>query len=299
MGKKVIEICLISARGLPRPRLWKQHWYAVGWVDPSDKYCTKIDVSGKPNPVWKTKFTTVVDWEVQELSLNVEVYSREPVFLKEKLQGIASINLREFLVKYSRNVEGSSKEGNEDVGSFQLRAKKSNKPQGFIDVSVRISDVKTEGSSSYSTIGDEEGFNLQNGSGITLATCPIQAYPGRGKAEPPFNPNNHWDPYIGMPGYPAGNVPHYPSPGMPPPPPPPHPSTNGYVPQANTQSTSYINMPSSSGVGRGVGPAFGVGMGAGALAAGAVMFGGDFMSGFELPTVMPNPSLTISIDPPF
>lgn len=40
-------------------------------------------------------------------------------------------------------------------------------------------------------------------------------------------------------------------------------------------------MPSSvAPVGRGVGPAFGVGVGAGALAGGAVIFGDDFMSNY-------------------
>ena len=152
-AKLLIEVCLISARGLPYSSRWKYQWYAVGWIDPNDKYCTKIDASGNPNPVWNTKFTTVIDTsevEFQDVTLNVEVYSREPLFLREKLRGTATVMLKEFLVKHCKNSEGS-KQMVEDVGSFQLR-KNSNKPQGFIDVSIRILE-ETVGTSSLFHLG--------------------------------------------------------------------------------------------------------------------------------------------------
>ena len=57
---------------------------------------------------------------------------------------------------------------------------------------------------------------------------------------------------------------------------------------------NYINMPSSSSSGPRARPGFAMGLGAGALAAGAVIFGDDFVSGFDLPT-----GFTISTDPPF
>lgn len=334
MGKIWIEVCLISARGLPRSSLWKFQWYAVGWIDPNNKYCTKIDASGNPNPLWKTKFTTVVDTsesEFQDMALHIEVYSRDHLFLREKLQGTATVNLREFLAKHCKNSEGS-KQGSEDVGSFQLRRKNSNKPQGFIDVSIRLSEEK-EGTSSSFFLGNEDGFNLRDSNnGITMATNggPLQAHLA-GYPEPQFPQSGNAMPYprnytVAGPSYPAATGPtystnssnssvgrpYYPptsNPGYPPPPqhapppPPPPPSHVGYVPtflpRTNDPSTSYINMP-SSGVGRGAGPGFGVGLGAGALAAGAVIFGDDYMSGFQLPAVgMNNASLTISTDPPF
>lgn len=154
MGKIWIEVCLISARGLQRSSLWKLQWFAVGWVDPNNKYCTKIDASGNANPVWKTKFSTLVDdseSKLQDLTLFVEVYSREPIFLGEKLQGTATVNLREFLAKHAKNnSEASSKPGTRDVGSFQLRKRKSSKPHGFVDISIRISEEREESDSSYS-----------------------------------------------------------------------------------------------------------------------------------------------------
>ena len=58
-----------------------------------------------------------------------------------------------------------------------------------------------------------------------------------------------------------------------------------------------MNMPSSSSSGPRAGrsgPGFAMGLGAGALAAGAVIFGDDLVSGFDLPT-----GFTISTDPPF
>lgn len=154
MGKTWVEVCLISARGLPRSSLWKFQWYAVGWIDPNNKYCTKIDASGNPNPVWKTKFTTVVDTsesDFQDMTLHVEVYSRDPLFLREKHQGSATVILKEFLAKHCKNAQGST-QGFQDVGSFQLRKKNSNKPQGFIDVSIRISEEK-QGTSSHFFLG--------------------------------------------------------------------------------------------------------------------------------------------------
>lgn len=152
MGKIWIEVSMMSARGLQRTSsLWKLQWYAVGWIDPNDKYCTKIDSSGNVNPVWKTKFSALVDSsksDFQDLALHVEVYSREPIFLREKLLGTATILLKEFLEKYANNSEASRSV--EEVGSFQLRKKNSNKPQGFIDISIRISGENEEHSTSPS-----------------------------------------------------------------------------------------------------------------------------------------------------
>lgn len=81
--------------------------------------------------------------------------------------------------------------------------------------------------------------------------------------------------------------------------PPPQHYNVGYMPPSsiNNLLPSYINMPSSSGARPGgprAGPSFAMGLGAGALAAGAAIFGDDFVSGFDLPT-----SFTISTDPPF
>lgn len=138
MAKIWIEVCLISARGVRgSPSLWKRQWYAVGWVDPKNKYCTKVDASGNANPVWRTKFAVQVDNSSEpDLALNVEVYSRDPVFLTEKLHGSATVVLKEFLAKQVHN--------SEDVGSYQLRKKKSNTPRGFIDVSIRVYEDKEE-----------------------------------------------------------------------------------------------------------------------------------------------------------
>ncbi|KAG4203504.1 hypothetical protein ERO13_A05G404900v2 [Gossypium hirsutum] len=140
MGKIWIEVCIISARGLRRSSsFWKLQWFTVGWIDPDNKYCTKIDASGSSNPVWKTKFAALVDESnIQDMVLHVEVYSREPIFLREKLQGTASVALKEFLAKYNNNSTSSS----EEVGSYQLRKRNSNKPQGFVDISIRISEER-------------------------------------------------------------------------------------------------------------------------------------------------------------
>ena len=100
MGKFWVEVCLISARGLRRSSsLWKLQWFAVGWIDPNNKYCTKIDASGNANPVWKTKFAVLVDdsQSQSQPTLHVEVYSREPIFLRERLHGTATVVLKEFL----------------------------------------------------------------------------------------------------------------------------------------------------------------------------------------------------------
>lgn len=149
MGKIWLEICLISARGLRRTSsLWKLQWFSVGWIDPNNKYCTKVDSSGNANPIWKTKFSTLVDTsdpKFKDLALHVEVYSREPIFLRERLQGTATIVLKEFIDKYVKNSEVSKPI--EDVGSFQLRKGNSSKPQGFVDISIRVSEEKEEPSS--------------------------------------------------------------------------------------------------------------------------------------------------------
>ncbi|KAL6131742.1 hypothetical protein ACLB2K_070116 [Fragaria x ananassa] len=338
MGKLWVEVCLISARGLRRSSsLWKLQWYAVGWTNPNNKYCTKIDASGNANPVWKTKFATLVEdaeSKLNDLALHIEVYSREPIFLRERLQGTATILLKEFLAKHNKNSE-NSRHGAEEVGSYQLRKKNSNKPQGFVDVSIHISE-DMEGRSSYT--GNEGGpgeysntITLATGDGSTPAFLPFtpqkrpehqfQMHSPYTNAIPPTTnyskPSAYGPSYTPASGtsyppateqsYPPASGPSY-QPSRTPPPPPP-PSNVGYIPtflpRTDQMPESYINMPSSSGAphpGRGTragGPGFAMGMGAGALAAGAVIFGDDFMSGFEVPSGLQNASVTISADPPF
>lgn len=143
---------MISARGLRRSSLLKPQWFAVGWIDPKNKYCTRIDSSGNSNPHWKTKFATLIDRSgpgFGDLALHIEVYSREPIFLRESLHGTATIFLKEFLLKHSKDDPVSAK-AIEEVGSYQLRKGNSSKPHGFIDISVRISE---EGNVPSSHIG--------------------------------------------------------------------------------------------------------------------------------------------------
>ncbi|KAK4351207.1 hypothetical protein RND71_030520 [Anisodus tanguticus] len=258
MGKIWIEVCLISARGLRRTSaLWKLQWYAVGWIDPNNKYCSKIDSSGNANPVWKTKFSMLVDiseLNLQDLALHVEVYSREPIFLREKLMGTATVVLKEFLDKYNNKSEVSKPI--EEVGSFQLRKKNSNKPLGFVDVSIRISEEREELSSQP---GDKEGFKLvDNSSGFNMANAykPASAYPqpqsltpsnqpqpNRQYAHPVPYPTNFSHPPVAGPA--AG--PSYQPPHAPPPPPPPPPANVGYIPtflpRTDIMPPSYFNMP--------------------------------------------------------
>lgn len=318
MTKIRVEVCLISARGLRRSSsLWKLQWYAVGWIDPSSKYCTRIDTSGSTNPTWRTKFSASInddeaESKLQGLALHVEVYSRDSIFLRETHQGAAVVLLKEFLTKYTNmKAAQGSKGGVEQVGSFQLRKKKSGKAQGFVDVSIRISDEDDElrnHKDMFSYSGDGEGFQL-NGNSLGTGNQPYsyqpndmvpsnhaESYP-QPQMSPAYNPQ-HPENYYPPP--PSGSGPSYQPPRTPPPPPPP--SHVGYLPTflPNTAQMpgAFVNIPSSSSAaGQTGGRNFGMGMmgaGAGALAAGAVIFGDDFMSGFELPS-----SLTMSIDPPF
>ncbi|XP_042510033.1 uncharacterized protein LOC122085615 [Macadamia integrifolia] len=325
MGKIRVEVCLISARGLRRSSsLWKLQWFAVGWIEPKNKYCTKIDASGNANPTWKTKFSVLIDdsepTNLEGLTLQVEVYSREPIFLREKLQGTATILLKEFLAKYSRGSGVSKQGGIEEVGSFQLRQQKSSgKPQGFVDVCIRISEDRG-GVVPYTGEGERDGYG--KGEGILLEdhsnTIPVSMEYGPTRPYPPqpypqMNvPYAHPMPFpgnyqnqspMGEPSYPSAGGPSYRPPTTPPPPPPP--SHVGYLPtflpRTDPLPETYVNMPSSvSGTSRAGRPNnFAMGAGAGALAAGAVIFGDDFMSGFDFPSGLQDASLTVSTDPPF
>ncbi|KAE8714718.1 Acyl-CoA N-acyltransferases superfamily protein, putative isoform 1 [Hibiscus syriacus] len=303
MGKIWIEVCIISARGLRRSSsFWKLQWFTVGWIDPNDKYCTKIDASGSSNPVWKTKFAALVDESnVEDMVLHVEVYSREPIFLRERIQGTATVALKEFLAKYNNSSASSS----EEVGSYQLRKANSNKPQGFVDISIRVSEEK-ENPGSYT--GSEGGLVLMDhrsdiplstGGGYPAAeaTWPQPNMPFPYKHPPPYPTNNNNQSLgVGQSSYPSASGHSH----RPPPPPPPPPSNVGYIPSFLPRTENYINMPSSvAAPGLGPRPGFAMGVGAGALAAGAVLFSDDFMSGFDVPAGFQDANLTISTDPPF
>ncbi|GKU91222.1 hypothetical protein SLEP1_g5122 [Rubroshorea leprosula] len=318
MGKIRVEVCLISARGLRRSSsLWKVQWFAVGWIEPDNKYCTKIDASGNANPVWKTKFAALVDdSNLKDMALQVEVYSREPIFLRERLQGTATVVLKEFLSKNSRS-------GAEQVGSYQLRKRNSNKPQGLVDISIRISD-ESEDEAPYQG-GNEGQVLMDHSTGVIRlstegGTQTSLTGAGTGAGAAPFHhlvnanpmsyPPNFCNISPGGASYPPapGVGPSYQPPPPPPPPrtppPPPPPSNVGYIPtflpRTDYFGETYVNMPSSTAApGRGPRPGFAMGAGTGALAAGALIFGDDFMSGFDIPAGLPDASLTISTDPPF
>lgn len=324
MGKIRVEVCLISARGLQRASSWLKHqWYAVGWIDSNNKYCTKIDVSGNANPVWRTKFSALIDpldANFSDLALNVEVYSRDPLFLRERLLGTATVILKEFLEKYLKDSEVPKPV--EEVGSFHLRKKKCNKPQGFVDISIQISEEREK---PISYPGDQEGVELMGiSNGINLNTgigaqqTNVMQLPKLLPQQFEIHPQaagqcSHTRPAPRGRDYPnftsgASNVPDA-SNGLGgetsyPPPPPPPPSNVGYVPsfwpRPNNGAPSYINLPSSGPVhGYGRRPGFGMGLGVGALAGGAMIFGDNFVSGFDVPGGLQDPSLIISADPPF
>ncbi|XP_010505837.1 PREDICTED: U1 small nuclear ribonucleoprotein C-like [Camelina sativa] len=321
MGKMLVEICLISARGLRvgigiGSSLLKHQWYAVGWLDPEDKYCTTIDASRSDNPVWRTKFATLLDDSAVQDSksvLRVEVYSREPLFLRKRLHGSATVSLKEFLTKYKQQPSSSSKAVVEETGSYQLRKQNSSKPQGFVDVSIRISAEQAD----FGVFtGDFGGVMLSNNtSGQDYMAGPSQ-HPFA-----PMNQSNNSNPFSVPPYNHNSSVPYPPmnhtnpqmqQPYYPPPMQPPPPMNSGYMPAAYiSKSENVTNIPSSSsssggapgGAGRGYarpGPGFAAGLGAGAVVgAAAGLYGGEFMSGFDLPSTLPHPSVSISIDPPF
>ncbi|XP_018472865.1 uncharacterized protein LOC108844144 isoform X2 [Raphanus sativus] len=342
MGKTLIEICLISARGLRvgtgfGSSLLKHQWYAVGWIDPEDKYCTTIDASRSDNPLWRTKFATLLDDDDDDDSkvqagLHVEVYSREPFFLRKKLHGTATVSLKEFLAKFKKQ----SSSVVEETGSYQLRKTNSIKPQGFVDVSVRISAERQD----FGGFTDFGGVMLSNNSGHNTSGQNYMPgssqHPFASLNQPnnpkPFSipPDNH---HSSMPNPLTNNAspqmqqPYYPPPPpiqQPyyPPPPPPATSNGGYVPSYIPRSANAVNLPSSSsfgGAGRGYarpGPGGSAGLGAGAIVgAAAAFYGRDYLSGgFDLPTSLSLPSVSIpnipipnisipngsiSIDPPF
>jgi hypothetical protein len=141
MTKTSVEFCIISARGLGRrSSLLKSQWFSVAWIDANSKYCTKVDESGSSDPSWGMKFSVSVDKHdlstLQRMALTVEVYRREPIFLREHLQGTADVQMKEYFDKFACAEEHAGVI--DETASFHLRRKKSDKAHGFVDISFRI-----------------------------------------------------------------------------------------------------------------------------------------------------------------
>ncbi|KAL5221620.1 hypothetical protein ABZP36_026333 [Zizania latifolia] len=310
MTKISVEFCIISARGLGRKStLLKPQWFSVAWVDPNNKYCTKIDASGNSDASWGTKFSLSFDehdTSLQRTELTVEVYRREPIFLREHLQGTAVIQMKEYFDKFAQGKEPS--EVTEETSSFQLRRKKSDKPHGFVDISVRI--CKEE--NNYDTFsGSHGGLKYPDQVGITLAIedGPVYNYPPmpsshfKGHTQDADHHSNSMPMTSATrPGQaPSGSNYSYQPPTVTPilPHPTSNPSfftspypTRGQVPQ------TYINLPPRMG-GQNSAPNFGMGLGAGALAAGTMIFGENLLSGQSLNAGLDGASLSISNNAPF
>ncbi|XP_066316006.1 uncharacterized protein [Miscanthus floridulus] len=307
MAKTSVEFCVISARGLGRrSSLLMPQWFSIAWVDPNSKYCTKVDASGSSDPSWGMKFSVSVDEHdlssLQLMALTVEVYRREPIFLREHLQGAAVVQMKEYFDKFEH---GEEQPGVEETASFQLR-KKSDKAHGFVDVSIRIykeEDVHAQFS------GSHNGSKHPNQVGITLAIedGPVYNYPplpsshyrDHSKGDDrysntmptspttrpdPSPPGSNQPPLIPQTLPPTTSNPSYFS--------PPYP-TRGQVPQ------SYINMPPRRFAGQNGSSNLGMGLGAGALAAGTLIFGENLLPGPNFGAGLDGASLTLSSDAPF
>ncbi|CAJ2641762.1 unnamed protein product [Trifolium pratense] len=310
MGIIWVEFGLISAHGLQHSTsLWNRQWYAVGWIDHNSKYCTKVDDSGNPNPVWRTNFSVPIDDStpnIQDLELNVEVYSVDPIFFKEKLHGSTTVNLKKFLVKQVKNAEVSMQK-QEGVRSYQLRKKKSSKPRGFIDILICISDDEKKPNSHT---GSKEGTMLLDYDDATQWTAEEglrQAYPQKQSRASihqsehdehtnvpdsysvPFATAVYSDQFVGEPSYHAAAGPSYQPHRTITPPRQSQPSNVGYIPTFLPRNDglppSFTDIsPSRDELGQRMppGPDVVLEISAEALAAGAVIFGDDFLSGFDV-----------------
>ncbi|XP_018473999.1 vacuolar protein-sorting protein BRO1-like [Raphanus sativus] len=256
MGKTIIKICLISARQLLigtgfASSLLKHQWFAVGWIDPENKYCTTIDDSRSDNPLWRTNFITSLDDDDDDskiqAALHVEVYSREPIFLTKKLHGTVTVSLKEFLAKFKNQSSVV-----EETRSYQLRRTNSIKPQGFVDVSVRISAERQDFGG---FTGDFRGVMLSNNSGSSQPPFASLNQPNNPKpfSIPPDNhhssmPNpltNNASPQMQQSYYPPPPMqqPYYSPPQMQEPYYPPPPMQQPYYPSAPMQQPYYPPPP--------------------------------------------------------
>eukprot|EP01018_Ginkgo_biloba_P015324 Gb_07666 [translate_table: standard] len=305
MEKRSIEVGIISARGLKKVApLWKMRTYAVAWINPEHKYCTKIDKHGDTHPVWNMKFSCIVDDQTLQneddtiSSVTVEIHSMEPVFHCHKLECSATILLKEFIAKSNRNGED-----HEERASFQLRSP-SGKARGMVDVSIRI------GPKFNSDMMSPKAASEQSGTDFSISEDddePVTAYPAQLSSKPsgrpedfpppnyPYNvqsaPKPNYGP-ISAPNYGPISAPNYrpvSAPARPPPgghhyPPPPY---SAYRPPFASNPPppleNYFGLPGGSAQSAGNNNNYGgvhpgLGLGAGALLGGAVgglMFGMD------------------------
>lgn len=244
----------------------------------------------------------------KQMELTVEVYRREPIFLREHLQGAAVVQMKEYLEKFAHGEERS--EVIEETGSFQLRRRKSDKAHGFVDISIRICNQEDD-HGRFS--GLSEGLKNSDQVGITLAIedGPVYNYP------PP--PYNHYRGHSEDADHYSNSRPVIPGPRPDPSPlgsnysyqPPMFPSTLPLPPTSNLGffppqhpgreqvPQNYINLPPRKPAGQNNAPNFGMGLGAGALTAGTMIFGETLLPGPSFSGALSGASLSVSSDAPF
>ncbi|KAJ7528142.1 hypothetical protein O6H91_16G086100 [Diphasiastrum complanatum] len=95
-ARRTLELFIISAQELRNANNFggKLNTYAVAYVDPRHKVCTRIDEEGGINPSWDQKLSLTIDQRLLEdvtAQLTIEIYC--PGTWKDKLLGTARVSI--------------------------------------------------------------------------------------------------------------------------------------------------------------------------------------------------------------
>ncbi|KAK7380352.1 hypothetical protein VNO78_32860 [Psophocarpus tetragonolobus] len=187
MGSRYeVEVKLSTARGLKNVN-WRHgpnRPYVVVWVDPSHKLSTRVDEKGDVNADWDETLVIPLPPEpLEELALYVDVVHAGSEEDTKPLIGSARLKLEE--------VRKDAGIGQRVIRTLALK-RPSGRPQGNVEVSVKIREP------SYRAQG---GYNTPQGYGYPTpyAGAPQQSAPHSGAPAPPQPYNAPPQPYNAPP----------------------------------------------------------------------------------------------------
>ncbi|XP_071722794.1 uncharacterized protein [Rutidosis leptorrhynchoides] len=139
-----LELTILSAKNLKNIN-WRHgplKPYAVVWVDPKNKYSTKVDENGDESPIWDEKLVIPLNDPIEDSTLYIDIVHADAAEDIKPLIGSAKVKLNEVVKEV----------GIGEIFTDSLKLKRpSGRPHGKVEVKAVIKEPRYQARDPYYT----------------------------------------------------------------------------------------------------------------------------------------------------